>query len=963
MMAWSKVLTGAALALAAPWLVLSAPAEVAAQDEGTIEGRTVFEGTDEPVSGVQVSIADTDIGTLTDAEGMFSLLNVPAGDVTLEVQVIGFEDKTTSVSVAADETVEVVLELTDEPLGLDDVVVTGQAGGAERREIGNVVSGVRLDELDQPAGNMDDLLSGRVSSMTVNPGSGTMGAGAQIRIRGNVSATGSNQPLIYVDGVRQGADAYPPNASSGGPFHQQAPATASPLNEINPEDIENIEVVKGSAATTMYGSEAAAGVIQIFTRQGQEGDARWSYRMNQRMDRVQSFGSDTRPYGYMGDDGVEEWGWDEPLLQRGWTQEHNLSVQGGRDDINYYISGRFDDGRGVHLNDEQTRYSIRGNFGLTPFDDFSLTWNTAYNNDDLTITHTGNNVLAPQFSAYRAPGGTVAPEAIPDLLDAAMFQENSRFNTSLSGTWTPRGNITQEFTVGLDRMDSEMVHDTPYGLLLAPDGNMAEMRWLNQSISLEYIGGWDFGITESLGSSLSWGAQNVTTEERMVDGWGEGFPGPGNHTLNAAAVNLAHSSGERTIDAGGFLENRFNLHDRYWLTAGVRVDGNSTFGDDLGLQVYPKTSLSWMVSDETFWRDQWGDFRLRGAIGEAGRAPGPFDAVRTFSAFSYAGESAFLPANIGNPDLGPERSREFEGGFESSLFNGRLQVDFNAYHQQTRDALLSVGQVPSSGFIGSQLENVGEIENRGIELELNSTVYEGPQYSLDVGANLSTNRSEVLETGEAESSSIVKGQPVPVMQGNKITNPDEFADPEVESDHYYGPNQPTRTLGLNTTVGLPYGMRLTARGEGQFGHYIGQGAQSSMVDRGAGAFPCEDAYEIVPYDGYQDASESDLSQVTALDRGRCYPDNLQSGFWTEPADFFKLRELTLSAPVDFALPMVDSATFTLSARNIRLWTNDEFTGFDPEMISSRAGLTALTSGITETTPSPMQFTASVRVEF
>jgi TonB-dependent starch-binding outer membrane protein SusC len=946
------------------------PSALEAQEAGTIIGLVVDATNQRPISGAQVSVPAANLGTLARTNGRFILLNVPAGPAEVRVEFIGYGTATQTVEVPPGGTVEANFQIRQEALGLDEIVVTGTAGQARRREVGNTISQINLAQVAEPVSSVDNLLSGRATAMTVNPGAATMGAGAQIRLRGNVSMTQSNQPLVYVDGVRQGTDAYPLNASQGAQFWQTPQSTAGPLNDINPNDIDRIEIVKGAAATTLYGSEAAGGVIQIFTKRGRDGHAQWTYQTNQRFDRVQAFGPDVAipPFADGGPRPAETWSYVQmdPFLKTAWTQDHSLSVSGGTAGVRYFLSGLLTDGEGVHPNDEEFRGSVRGNITIQPRNDLSIDWNTAYTTHDMGITHSGNNLYALQFNAMRTPGNTVGsadPAVIGQLLDAKITQLNTRLNTGITATYAPRADFTHRLTVGIDRSTTEMSHRTPFGFILLQEGSLSEQRWVNEALSVDYVGSFDFGLTEDIGSRLSWGAQNVTREENMVDGWGQNFPGPGEHTLNAAATRLSFSTGFRTIDAGAFLQNMFSMHDRYFLTIGARMDGNSTFGEDLGLQVYPKASASWVISDEDFWNDGWGNFRFRGAYGHAGRAPGPFDATRTWSPLSFAGASAFLPANVGNPDLGPERTKELEVGFESSFSDDRFRLDFTYYDMETEDALFGVTQVPSMGFTGSQLQNIGRISNSGIEVGFTAGVMNRPSFSWDFGVNLSTNSSEVLDTGGQTYFTIVEGQPAPVIRGTKILNRNEFADPEIERDAFFGPNQPTRIIGLTSEFGFPHGMRLVARGEYQGGAWITQSSQWAMANRGGGAPGCANAYHIVGHRDYASASADQIARLRAWERGQCYNDNLEAGMWQEPADFFKLRELTFLVPVDNLVRVAETATLTLSARNIRIWTHKDFTAFDPEMVWAREGIRGLTSGIPEATPAPMQFTASMRVTF
>lgn len=939
-------MVGAAAVIAASPLV--------AQQTGTIQGMVVERDTRQPLVAAQVFVPDTDLGTITDQSGRFQLLNVPAGEVELHAQSIGYSRSTQVLTVRAGAVTTVEFELRTSAIALDEVVVTGTAGQARRREVGQTVAQINMANVAEPVTSVDHLLQGRATSMTVSAGTGTMGSGAQIRLRGNVSVTQSNQPLIYIDGVRQGAEKYPTPTSSG-IFSARTHATASPLNDLNPNDIERIEVVKGAAATTLYGSEAAAGVIQIFTRRGTAGTPRWTYQTDQRFDRVQKFGSPERPFINM-----------EPFLKTAYGQRHSLSVSGGPTDTRYYVSALFDDGKGVHPNDEETRWGLRGNLNLQPTPALGIQWNTSYSEHDMTITHVGNNTFSLQFNAYRAPNNTVGssdPEVIARLLDAKIFQNNTRFNSGLTVTYAPTTNLTNRLVVGLDRVGTDIRHVTPYGYIVWSEGYIDEHRWASNQWSLEYTGSLSYGVLEDLNARLSWGGQSITRDESSLKGFGTGLPGPGQHTLSSTAQRQTFSEAVRVVDAGLFLENMFDFRNRYFLTFGVRVDGNSTFGSDLGFQVYPKVSGSYVISDESFWRDGWGEVRLRGAYGQAGRAPGPFDAVRTWSALSYAGHSAFLPLNIGNPNLGPERTSELELGFEGSFLDDRVQVSFTRYHQHTVDALLEVAQLPSLGFTGGQLENVGELQNQGLEFEVNGAVIRGQNFEWHLGASLATNHSEVLDTGDREYDTIVVGHPIPVLRGDRVVNAKEFADPILERNVPLGPRHPTRIVGLHSTFELPHGIQLSARGEYQGGFWAGQG-QSAMVDRGAGAPACDPgvsgAYRHVPYFEYA-PDHPGLAQVNALDRVRCYRQTYTSGIWNGRADFFKIRDITLKLPVGFAVPATNDATLTFSLRNIRVWHHEDFPIFDPEMSTD---ISALTAGPgSELTPSPMRATISLRASF
>lgn len=379
-------------------------------------------------------------------------------------------------------------------------------------------------------------------------------------------------------------------------------------------------------------------------------------------------------------------------------------------------------------------------------------------------------------------------------------------------------------------------------------------------------------------------------------------------------------------------------------------------------QCTPKASASWVLSDEAFWPGGWGSLKLRGAYGKAGRAPGAFDAVRTWQAGSFGGESAFLPGNVGNPDLGPERTSEVEVGFDAAWWDDRITAEVTYYDQVTTDGLVNVSEIPSNGFGGSARQNLGELVNRGWEVSVNGTVLARPSVTWTLGGILATNRSEITDLGELNAGSTSLGQPVGAVRGTKVLNAGAFEDPVVERNVLYGPSTPTRTIVINTTLELPRGLRLTAAGEYRGGHYISDGASSAMIDRGNGAPACDAAYELVPYTTNTSWRNGDLSRIRALDRGRCYRGSI-TGAWIYPADFFKVRDITLVLPASALVPGARRALLTFSLRNAIRWTNEDFGAFDPEMVSSRSNTSALSPGITEHAPSPARFVTSVRVSF
>lgn len=955
-------------------------APVAAQT-GTVTGSITDASNGAGIQSVQVYLVDTGLGTLTNASGRFLILNVPAGSYTLRAERLGYATQDMQVNVTAGGTAAQNFALESEALGLDEIVVTGTAGAARRREIGNTIASVSVADIQEPPANVDALLQGRVAGMTVFNASGNAGSGARIRLRGNVSVAQSNQPLIYVDGVRIRSTAFDKNVPPTGYPGRSGNDVASPLNSINPADIDRIEVIKGAAATTLYGTEAAAGVIQIFTKRGHTGAPQWVASVEQGISSMQPFGIDNS----IRDDvsaagGTPEYMFIDPWLRNAWQQRYSLSVSGGGEDLQYFVSGAIEDDEGVLPNDAEQKATIRGNFTFTPAENLQLQWNTSLMNDAFTNTAAGNNAHGLTLNVFRRTAnyfGNEEKSNLDQLLNQTISTQIDQLITGGTATYTPFANFTNRLNIGYDLAQQNNRNLRPFGFIRAPDGILSDGRSEFETLTVDYVGTLTFGLGGSINSSLSFGGQSITEEIQRTTAYAEDFPGPGDPTVTTGGTRLGFEQRQKVVNAGFFIQDVLDFNNKYFLTLGFRVDGNSAFGEDFGLQFYPKVSGSWVVSDEDFWGDR-GQLKLRAAWGESGRAPGAFDAVQTYQGVGWGNSPAFYPGVLGNPDLGPERTSELEFGFDGSFFADRVQVDFTYYDQKTTDALFAVRQPSSIGFSASQLENVGEIGNKGIELTVNTAVFEGDVWAWDLGGSYSTNNSEVGLPEEVPEFStgggwIIDGQPAPVMYGECVTNPDAIAEPIIDDDCVIGPNAPTRILGLNTTLTLPGGLRLSARGEYQGGHFVRAGVAQNAVRRSVVWAGCNAVYNIAGEAPLRSTSPG-RDQLTALQRAKCDPGLTDTDFWTEKADFFKIRDITLQAPLPESLvPGASGATLTVSGRNIFRWTNDEWTHFDPEMGGnndnnpiSRNGASSgafLVTSISEHIPAPAMYTVALRVVF
>jgi len=978
---------------------------------GTVNGRVVAAGTGDPIVGAQVTLVGTNIGTQTDDNGEFVLVNVPTGQQQLRVAQIGYQVGLLQLNVRTGVFTTEPVRLTRTVLRLDEVVVTGTAGEARRREVGNSIAQLEMAEEVDPPPNMEMLLAGRAAGVNVLQGGGAAGTGGQIRLRGTVSVSQSNTPIIYIDGVRTRSEGYYRNRPVSDYEGRGANVQASPLNDINPADIERIEIIKGSAASTLYGTEASAGVIQIFTKKGRTGAPNWTFQMDQGFAQERPFGTPLNPYlnltpGEYADttfwipanlqyatsaadsalmDGTLGGGscadlnpnQDCSWLRRGYRSKYSGSVGGGFGAMSYFVSGAYQKYDGVLPNDTEDKISTRGNFTFDVRDNVRIDFNTQYSSTHIENTAQGNNAHGLTLNIYRVERNyfnTNDPRLMRALLNQEITTDVNRLVTGFTVNYTPWPWFTNRYTIGYDLSHQENRNLRPYGFIRAPEGRIGEDQLLYQTLTSDYVGSMNYGLTPTLRGTFSVGGQYIMTKNVHTSTFGRGFAGPGVPTVSDAASYYAAEDRLKTVNAGFFFQNMFDFNNRLFVTAGLRVDGNSAFGKALGLQAYPKLSLSYVISDAGFWPSGLGEMKLRGAAGYSGRAPDQFDAIRTWNSEPSGGLPGYEPANVGNDEVGPERTREIELGFDGGFLNQRLSVEFTWYEQKTTDALFSVRQIPSLGAWNSQAANVGAIRNRGIELSLNAMLLDSPDWGIELGSNVYTNKSVVLSLGDtatgkyavpftAENGWVEEGYPVIAARGYMLMNPDAIADPIVVQDTIFGPSQPTLVFNPSVTIRFPYGIQLSARGEYQGGAYYYDSASFNALSRSVRWPTCTESRGDPDVSAYALIAQDRQDELTAWERAFCIPANVESRMFYFKKDFFKLRDVTLRVPVDWALPQVRSATLTLTAQNWIRWVNDDFRVFDPEM-GERDNIDEQgVVNIQEHIAPPAVFTASLRINF
>ena len=930
--------------------VLAVTALEANAQTATVRGKVVNAG-GQPVPGASVLVVRTTNGAQAGADGSYIIARIPAGVTTLRARAIGYESVERTVTLSAGQTLTLDFTIKTSPVSLDQVVVTGTAGSARKREVGNSIGQVSVADVAEVPTNVSNLLAGRVAGVQISGGTGNSGSGSAIRLRGATSLALSNQPLIYVDGVRTRSDEYPRNGIFQGATQRGANANGSPLNDINPDDIERIEVVKGAAATTLFGTDAAAGVIQIFTKRGSSGAPKWTAQLNSGFSRLQKFGAGDAPLLYM-----------DPFLRDGARMGMQAQVAGGtQNNVKYLFSFGADNTDGVLELDNERKYQLRANIDFAPLKNVQFSWNSSYSNNAITQTPAGNNAQGVTLNAFRQNRnyfGNANPDTIKLVYGQDLSSNIDRLLMGATTTWNPIPQFSSRLVIGLDRSTLENRNVRPYGFPGAVTGIIQNQVWQNKILSFDWANNYEIRVGSDFRATLSAGTQYVSSRVGDVVAYSENYPAPTNPTVASGSLRNADENRLKNITGGAFSQALFGFKDRYFVTVGARVDGNSAFGTNFGFQTYPKASASWVVSDEGFWKEKFGTLKARAAYGAAGRAPTAFAAVQTWDPVGWGTLPAVRPLNLGDPNLGPERTVETEFGLDQTLFSGRFSVDFTWFRAVTSDALFFVRNVPSNGFLTSSLGNAGKIQKSGVEAAINATLLDRRNLAIRAGLNVSTNQSKVLSLGGAPSFSVgnfgwvIEGQPAPVLRGRLIRNADQIgAAIDTTTNYTFGPSQPTLILSPSLNITTWKGINLSMRGEYQGGAYIDEDASFQALSRSVLWPTCARAYTAI-------AASQPLTPRETL---TCIPANARQDMFIFPADFFKIRDITLTVPLGRLIPGTTSSSFVLSAQNV-FRRNYGMPMFDPEM-SGNDGFNATVRYISEHIPAPAMYLTSLRISF
>lgn len=1015
---------------------------------GTVTGRVIAAANARPLAGTQVHLPVRGEGTLANDQGRFILLNVPVGTHEIRAERLGYQPASQSIDVTAGGTVVVDFALVERAISMEGIVVTGVAAETPQVELPFTVERVTVDDITStPAATVGGILQGKVAGVKVVQGSGLPGSEPSFQLRGPTSITGSQSPLVVIDGI----------------------ITNAGIADVDPADIESIEVVKGAAAAALYGSRAQAGVIQIQTRTGAnllEGQtqfiSRTTYQANSienyygisqhhqwRMnaDKTQFLDVDGNPITlpYEGAPALEDGGNGrnafttfavnpypfattnpiEQFFDPGNRVSQYFAVAGNEGNTNYRISFDYtsEDGA-VQQAKGLTQYNGRVNVGQS-FGDFQVSAQAYFSKRDrglldeggggiirgLTFTTAAANLLAidPETGQVSHIGepfdqGNVTRNPMYDLLYTKDEESRTRTMGGLDVSWAPLNWLSLQANGSFDRIDTDQHSYEPPGLLRPYNtpgtGFISESNDLRLEMNASLTAALNFQLADGLTmrSRLRYLVEQL--DEDGFDISGSNLPVRGVERISLIGGTPNMDSYRRTTSGVGFFAiSSLTYQNKYIMDVLGRRDGSSLFGADERWQSYYRFSAAWRISQEPWFDVPWlTELKPRYSIGTSGGRPS-FDAQYQTYAVS-AGSIA--PQTLGNANLKPELATEQEFGVDAIIAE-RLSIQANYVDTRIEDQLLLVPLASVAGF-ESQWRNGGTVESKTYELALEAALLERPDVVWTARLNLDRTRNEISELtvapyrisdyraglyvregevlgsyyGYAWPTSCAdlpsgtdcshfnvndEGYLVYVGQGNTYTEGKSKSlwgtTGTVDGTTYswglpIGPlnsgyNRPDQKLGdsepsLNASFLQNFEWRnlgVTLLFDSEWGAQV---YNQTMQWR------CRDGHcPMMDQSGKPDELQKPITYYNAVG---FYANNKNNSYFTEDADYIKLRELSLRYTVpETLLPAllqrtgISQATINLTGRNLKTWT--DYRGFDPEVGKNTFGGSAAVGRIDE----------------
>jgi TonB-linked SusC/RagA family outer membrane protein len=778
--------------------------------ERTITGIITSSEDGQPVIGASILVKGTTTGAVTDFEGAYTL-QVPGNEAVLLISYTGLQSQ--EITVGDRTKIDLVMETSSS--FLDEVVVTGY-GTQGRRVLTSAVSSVKAEDIQNlPSASVDQLIQGRAAGVQISANSGTPGGGMFVRVRGTTSITASSDPLYVIDGI--------PVVST--PLESQGVGgqRTNPLADLNPADIESVEVLKDASATAIYGARAANGVILITTKRGSksqnarvtlnayagaqsfwrdpsdqlvnaaefetlinEANANNWIVANGSIDAPDRQGRRYTPTYPNANSGKFDTDWNNFVFDDTAPMYNtDLSVSGGTDRVRYFISGNYFDQDGVLKSTKFTRYTGRVNLDFDATEKIKIGTSILYsrnnrfrasNDDNINGAMGGAYFLPPNLSPYAADGSFTKfgifenPIAIVEYEDRQM--DVNRILANVYGEWEILPFLRFKTSASVDyneiKEDSYLPTQLNSGVAVAGSAVSAvtlddNLIWENILTFQKGLGGEHY-LTVLLGQSLQ------TSRNEFTRASGQGFPSNDFRRITSAAVQTSSSTGTEWGIASLFGRINYDFAGKYIVTVNVRRDGSSRFGEQQRWGTFPSIGVGWRISQEGFFPK--GSFinelKLRGSYGITGNQNGidNFASLGLWTGGSnYTTSAGTRPLQLANPDLKWEETDQIDIGLDLGILNERIVLNVDWYNKYTRDLLLEVPLPRTTGF-SSQFQNFGEVENQGWEVTLNATPVRNKKFNWDISFNVAHNKAIVrklfapIEIYNRSPFRLEEGQPI-----------------------------------------------------------------------------------------------------------------------------------------------------------------------------------------------------------
>ena len=959
----------AVLLLAAPALAIGAQSAT-----GTVRGRVTDAASGRGLADAQILVVDTRLGALSDANGNFTVVGVSVGARAVSMRRLGYQPVTRTVTVTAggSSTLDVAMQVS--AMNLSEVVVTGSAAPTERRKVGTSIATVDSTLITRAvATTIDQALQGKIAGAQISQNSGGPGGGGvSVRLRGTNSFISGSDPLYIVDGVI---------IDNGSAQLADLGTRANPQNrlaDLNPADIERIEIIRGAAAAALYGSRANNGVVQIFTKKGTVGKPRFGFTTRYASNELRA----QQPFNFYPYDAaglpVKRYNYQNDIFQRAPGGEANLTVEGGNELTRYFISGNFSDEDGILRSTSSSRRGARINLQQQLNTRLIANITANYINtqnqfqafgeqNDYGIM--GSLFFAPTSVDFRPVNGIYPlPPALGTnpLLAIDRIrnpQTIDRFIGSTKLTWTPITSLLLDYTIGVDNTGFEQRQFVPRNAVLGTGplstGRSQSVWQGNRVINQDAIGTYtwtplgQFELRSTAGFNYT--SQQVRTTSATANGLA-----PVGDLVSAGSVFSASQTQVELRTLGFYGQQEVAWKDKLFLTAAARYDASSTFAPSERWQLFPKFSASYVIRDNQ--AGMLNNLRLRGALGWAGSQPGIVNAYSQFVTYAqlpFAGRPGFgNDVVFGNPSLRNERAREWELGTEVGVFRGRVGGELT-YYNRVVDDLLFFRPLPTSTGFSRQFFPIGSMSNKGLELLVRTTNVDRPniQWSSTVTYTRNRNLVESLAIQDFQSAGgypnrIRTGEPAGAFYGSYAARNCATGALLLDSLGRYRRSNQAADLGqtaaqrraisggtcndsLNAIIGDPNPsflasflnevtlfrkLRLRMLLDGVFGNDI-MNLSTRAQNAGVASNSKEFERELLPYGDPRKLPPGFNARTQGIFE-----------YWIEDGSFVKLREVSASYTVDWApikRAFRDGIALTLSGRNLWVWTN--YSGYDPEI--------------------------------